>query len=117
MESITTMKRAFILTSRRHLISAIVPEHTPGVLNIGDRITTSRLLDLGTYAQIAEGETGTVDHIDAVTGLIEILLDTFHRGLAAWDNHMWLEPFGTDDIIGGIILAVCSFSELQSVVA
>jgi hypothetical protein len=97
-----TMKRAFVITSGGTLISALVPMNTPDALTLGHRITVTRPLDLGLGAQIETGETGTVDHIDASTGLVEILMDMWHRGLQRWDNHMWLEPYGTDDILDGI---------------
>jgi hypothetical protein len=109
------MKRAFIMTDDCHLASAMVAISTRDVLSIGDRITTTRLLDLGYAAQIAEGEGGTVDHIDASTGLVEILMDLPHRGLHAWHNHMWLEPFGTEDILDGIICVSRIISEFQRV--
>jgi hypothetical protein len=99
-----TMKRAFLLTDDGHLVSALVPISTRNVLNIGDRITASRPLDLGYAAQIKAGERGTVDHIDAPTGTVEVLMDSYHRGLTEWFNHIWLEPYGTEDIIGGIML-------------
>ena len=109
------MKRAFILTLDGHLISEMVPDHTPDVLSIGCRITTSRPLDLGYAAQIEKGESGTVDHVDAATGLIEVLMDTIHRGLSAWDNHIWLEPFGTEDILDGIMCTLCTVAAVQRV--
>jgi hypothetical protein len=98
------MKRAFLMRDDGHLVSALVPVTTPDVLNIGDRLTVSRPLDLGYAAQIKTGECGTVDHIDAPTGTVEVLMDTHHQGLAEWFNHIWLEPYGTEDIIGGIML-------------
>lgn len=109
------MKRAFIMTADCHLASAMVALDTQDVLGIGDRITTTRLLDLGYAAQIAQGEEGTVDYVDAYTGLVEILMDLPHRGLHAWHNHMWLEPFGTEDIIDGIICVSRIISQLQRV--
>jgi hypothetical protein len=105
------MKRAFILTAACGLQSALVPVGTEDVLSIGDRIITTRALDLG-VAQINAGEGGTIDFIDLASGLVEILMDVVHWGLAAWENHMWLEPYGTEDIIDGIELSV-SISAVQ----
>lgn len=102
------MKRAFVTTANGGLKSALVPASTQDILRIGSRITTTRMLNLGVTV-IAAGESGTVDFIDLNTGLVEILLDVLHWGLAAWENHMWLEPFGTDDIIDGI---ACNSSSL-----
>lgn len=98
------MKRAFVMTDDCHLASAMVSDDTRDLLNIGDRIAVSRALDLGYAAQIVAGEQGTIDHIDAHTGTVEVLMDLLHRGLALWDNHIWLEPFGTEDILSGIVL-------------
>lgn len=96
------MKRAFIIANGYGLISAMVSEETPSALSIGNRITATRALDLGYAALIEEGEQGTVDFIDPITGLVEVLMDVVHRGLHLWDNHIWLEPFGTEDILSGI---------------
>lgn len=96
------MKRAFKLAEGR-LISVLVPDDTRYVaLFLGDRITFTRALDMGDEALIRAGETGTVDYIDACTGCAEVAMDTPHRGLHLWHNHLWLEPFATDDIIGGV---------------
>lgn len=103
------MKRAFVLTSNCGMTSALVPLDTQDILSIGDRITATRALDLG-ITTIMEGECGTVDHIDGTSGLVEILMDLYHKGLAAWDNHMWLEPYGTEDNIDGVRLISCVLS-------
>jgi hypothetical protein len=47
----------------------------------------------------------TVTFLDPLTGTVEVLMDTTHRGLAAWDNHLCLEPYGTEDIIDGVVCA------------
>lgn len=101
------MKRAFIVNADGRLSSALVSIDTPNALNIGDRITISRPLDLGHEAEIEKGEQGTVDHIDASTGFTNILMDRLHWGLAPWRNHMWLEPYGTEDIEDGLVLHFC----------
>lgn len=111
------MKRAFILTEDYGLASALVSDETRDVLNLGSRITITRPLDLGYDALIESGEQGTVDHIDPVSGMVEVLLDLIHRGLAAWDNHMWLEPFGTDDIIDGVACTVSCISVVHRLAA
>jgi hypothetical protein len=103
------MKRAFVIAQNGHLQSELVPIGTPDVLRIGDRLTASRVLEAGYGAQIQPGEQGTVDHVDASTGFVEVLMDLLHRGLHEWHNHIWLEPFGTEDIIDGVVLtaAIC----------
>lgn len=95
------MKRAFTLMDG-HLVSALVPRNTPEVLFVGDRITFTLALDMHSYAQIEAGETGTIDFIDATTGCAEVAMDLLHRGLHMWHNHLWLEPFETDDILSGV---------------
>lgn len=96
------MKNAFVTCADGSLASAIIPNRQESALVLGTRIVVTRPLDLGYAAWIEVGEMGTVDFIDAATGLCEILLDVWHRGLDRWDNHMWLEPFGTEDIVGGV---------------
>jgi hypothetical protein len=98
------LKRAFILRDARHLASALVPKETPNVVTLGSRIILSRPVDLGYAAQLASGERGTVDYIDEVSGTIEVLMDRTHRGLHAWFNHIWLEPFCTEDVISAVEL-------------
>lgn len=104
------MKKAFVTCAAGHLASAIVPNRQENALRLGARIVATRPLDLGYAAQIETGEMGTVDYIDPDTGMVEILLDVWHRGLDRWDNHMWLEPFGTEDIEGGVSLHKASVS-------
>lgn len=104
------MKRAFISQDGCHLTSALVQAATKDLLNIGDRIHVQRLLDISPDIQIPAGSSGTVDYIDPSTGLVEILMDKLHLGLWPWRNHIWLEPFGTDDILGGVIF-VCVIME------
>jgi hypothetical protein len=109
------MKRAFVRTSTGHLVSALVPINTPNVLNVGDRVAASRVLDMGYAGKIRRGEQGTVDFIDEHTGTIWILMDINHRGLSEWHNHLWLEPYGTEDIIDGILCVLCNIATLRSV--
>jgi hypothetical protein len=97
------MKRAFLLSFDGRITSAFVPMNTPDPLRLGDRITTTRHLDIAPDIQIKSGETGTIDYIDILTGMIEIRLETVYRGLAPWDNHMWLVPYETDDILDGVM--------------
>jgi hypothetical protein len=96
------MKRGFLITEGGCLVSALIQRNVESVLRTGDRIMISRPLDLGYEAQIAPG-WGTVDHVDASTGAAEILLDEHYPGLSEWRNHIWLEPFGTEDILSGIV--------------
>jgi hypothetical protein len=112
-----TMKRSFVMSDDGHLKSALVCDDMPEVLGIGSRLLISRLLDLGPDAQIKEGELGTVDYIDPASGLVEVLLDRAHRGLARWDNHMWLEPFGTEDILSGIVCLCAVVSQHCNIIA
>ena len=102
------MKRAFTTDAVGRLSSAMIPSNSRSALNFGDRIATSRPLDLGYAAQIKEGEHGTVIFTCASTGLVEILMDLQHRGLTPWNNCMWLEPYGTEDIVDGIVLHFCA---------
>lgn len=96
------MKNAFVVTVSGALASAVIPNRERSALNLGDRIVTRRPLDLGYVGIIGAGQMGTVDFVDPKTGLHEILMDVFHKGLFPWDNHMWLEPFGTLDIEDGV---------------
>lgn len=98
------MKRAFVRTDDGQLKSAMVPQSTPDVLRLGDRITATGLWDLGRGAQIKAGEAGTVDYLDAATGGAEVLMDTPFRGLEAWDNHVLLEPFHTEELLARLTL-------------
>jgi hypothetical protein len=108
------MKRAFVRATDGHLVSELVPLNTPNVFQIGDRIVATRPLDLGYYAQIERGEQGTVEYIDEHTGFVEILMDKLHRGLFEYGNCIWLEPFGTEDILDGI-MCVAAYIALRSV--
>lgn len=94
------MKRAFQLTTDRHLVSALVPEATLDALHMGTRLATTRPISLGGVC-LASGERGTIDCVDRDTGSIEVLMDKRHRGLDAWHNHVLLEPYGTEDILDG----------------
>jgi hypothetical protein len=104
MGKLSIMKRAFVMTADRHLVSEMVAKDTPSVIHIGDRISVTRPLDLLPHALVDTGEQGTIDFVDASTGWCEVLMDTVHRGLHDWFNHIWLEPFGTEDILDGIVL-------------
>lgn len=73
-------------------------------LHIGARLTVSRPLDLGYMAQIEPGELGTVVHVEASQGGVEVLMDKPHRGLHAWSNCLLLIPFMTDDTIDAFCL-------------
>jgi hypothetical protein len=95
-------KRGFVRTAACGLASALVGKDAVDVVAVGSRITVNRLLDLGVTAQIACGEGGVVDYVEPETNTVWILLDKMHYGLADWQNHIWLVPFDTDDIIGGI---------------
>jgi hypothetical protein len=111
------MKRAFVLTEDGHIVSTLVAEDTPDVFHIGDRIGIAWPIELGYGALIEAGEQGTVDYIDASTGFTEILMDNLHRGLHEWHNHIWLEPFGTEDILVGIVLLATITNSLVELVA
>lgn len=104
-----TMKRAFVLTDGR-LTSSLVPIQERSPLSLGDRIRATRILDIGPGAQLSAGARGTVDFLDALTGGAEVLMDTRYRGLDAWDNHILLEPFGTDDILDGLTVTAVDHS-------
>ena len=105
------MRPTFTMSLDGLLTSDLVPDDAPNLFQVGDRLCITRLLDIAPDIQIQAGERGTIDFIDAATGFVEILLDAFHKGLARWDNHLWLEPFGTDDILGGII-CLCEVATL-----
>lgn len=94
-------KRAFVIY-HGSLASALVPRATREALHLGDRIRATRALDIDPGTQISRGERGTISYLDAITGGAEVLMDTHHRGLDAWDNHLLIEPFGTEDILGGL---------------
>jgi hypothetical protein len=96
------MKRAFAFADGQ-VVSALLPIATPDIFKIGDRIGIIKPLYISPDIVIKVGEFGTVDYVNEATGWVEILLDAYHKALAGWDNHLWLEPFGTDDIIGGIM--------------
>jgi hypothetical protein len=97
------MKASIVMGYDGLLTSDVVPDDTRVHLEIGDRLYITRLLDIAPDIQIQAGERGTIDYINMTTGFVEVLLDRFHKGLALYDNHMWLEPFGTEDIIGGVV--------------
>lgn len=107
------MKRAFVLSECCGLASALVPKATQEVIIVGSRITLIRALDLGP-AQLSIGEQGTVDFIDALSGLVEVLMDVHHWGLSQWRNHIWLEPFGTDDIVDCFACYSCDVRLLKA---
>ena len=106
-------KRAFVLADGCGLASALVPRSTNEVLVIGSRITIIRPLNLG-VAKLSVGEEGTVDFIDLSSGLTEVLMDKHHWGLSEWHNHIWLEPFGTDDIIDCFACYSCDVRLLKA---
>lgn len=108
------MRRAFVMNEDCVLRSALVADDYPAALRVGDRVTLSKPIDLGYQAKLAEGESGFVDYIDASTGCVEIKLDTFHPGLSEWSNHMWLEPFGTEDILDSVV-CICRVIPLTRV--
>ncbi len=97
------MKSSLVMTFDGLLSSDVVPDDTREHLEVGDRLYITRLLDIAPDVQIQAGERGTVAHINMTTGFVEVLLDHIHRGLHAWHNHMWLQPFGTEDIISGVV--------------
>ncbi len=68
-------------------------------LKLGDRIIAVQLIDLSPYTIIKPGERGTVTSVEAGTLYTEIVLDHIHKGLAEWDNHLWLMPEGTPEIL------------------
>lgn len=102
------MKTAFILTDTHHLASALVADDFLAAVSVGTRISVTRELLMAPHATIAQGELGTIDYIDVCTGFIEILLDKYHHGLCSWLNHICLDPFGSEDIIDGIICSAAS---------
>jgi hypothetical protein len=107
------MRQGFIVTADGHIASALLPIGTPNALHVGGRLTFSRALDLGYAAQIEKGEFATVDFVDTLTGAVEVLMDTVHRGLHAWFNHIWLEPFGTEDILDGVmVVEQCAIDDI-----
>lgn len=71
-------------------------------LKVGTRLRATRALHICADAIIEKGEQGTIDYANPLTGASEVLWDTRHRGLDGWDNHTLLEPFDTDDILGGL---------------
>lgn len=101
------MKRGFLLATDGHLTSTMVTVGSKDIFNIGDRVYISRPLDLGYAGLIETGEHGTVDFIDACSGMVEVLMDTYHLGLAPWLNHIWIVPYGTEDILSGIVRCAC----------
>lgn len=104
------MKKAFVHRADGSLASALIPNRQASALVVGSQIVITRPIDLGYAAQIEAGETGTVDFVCPSTGLCEVLLDVWHRGLDRWDNHMWLEPYGTEDILSSVALCVVHLS-------
>lgn len=59
---------------------------------IGDYIEVQSDIDLGPHGIIVRGEGGTVVAHDMVSGEVWIRLYLFHKGLAEYDNEMWLTP-------------------------
>lgn len=98
------MKRAFVLVEGWHLASAMVPKETADILRVGDKVMASQPIDYGFEAAIKRGELGVVDHIYPDTGGVEILLERSYQGLSEWRNHILIEPFTTEDILGNIVV-------------
>jgi hypothetical protein len=96
------LKAAFVWTELHGLKSVLVPKETADAVLIGTRVSITRDLILCPHATITRGEQGTIDYIDRGSGLVEILMDTHHPGLHPWLNHIWIAPYGSEDILDGI---------------
>ena len=97
------MKRAFIIAKNGRLTSAVVRGNaTKNTLSIGDRIIITKDIEIGSGVKIGAGARGTVDYIKPVWGFTEILMDDRYKCLDRWDNHFWLEPFDTDELLGSV---------------
>ena len=67
---------------------------------VGDRVVAVRALDLQPHTVVAPGETGVVQSHDEAETFIK--LDKPHKGLAEWDNCIWLND-DTSDLTGALV--------------
>lgn len=97
------MRRTFLFNAEGRPVSALIAkEQFESAFKIGLKIEVLRVLDLMPYALVERGERGIVAQIDEDSGQVWIKLELFHAGLCDYDNHIWLMPFDTDDILDGI---------------
>jgi len=67
---------------------------------VGDKVVAVRALDLQPHTVVAPGETGIVQSHDEAETFIR--LDKPHKGLAEWDNCIWLND-DTSDLTGALV--------------
>jgi hypothetical protein len=60
------------------------------ILMPGSRVRLTTCVDLRPHAVIPAGSLGTIVLVSSA--FVEILLDVYHKGLAEYDNVMWLCP-------------------------
>lgn len=72
----------------------------------GERLRVTCDIDLDMHGIVHAGETGTVTKVDKRSGEVWITLDKFHRGLADFDNAIWLVPPYTDEEIGARLVII-----------
>lgn len=99
-----SLRRLFVVREH-HLISSLVDDAVSAeVPVVGQRVKALQELNYQPHAVIAAGEQGTIDYINAESGLIEIQMDNYHAGLGEWFNHIWLVPFDSDEVVDDIAL-------------
>jgi hypothetical protein len=87
-----------MLIIRENCLESVLGQGVEGeAVTVGMRVRASDWIDLSPHTLVQPGETGTVDYVDARTGLVEVLMDKHHKGLGDWDNHIWLVPFETEE--------------------
>lgn len=98
------MRHAFALKGGKAISVIIEQEETgpPPAFTLGIHVVVTSDVDLHPHGMVYKNERGTVVRVDEQTGVVEILLEVMHRGLAEWHNCMWLIPFYTDDILGKV---------------
>jgi hypothetical protein len=67
---------------------------------VGDGVVAVRALDLQPHTVVAPGETGVVQSHDKAETFIK--LDKPHKGLAEWDNCIWLND-DTSDLTSALV--------------
>jgi len=67
---------------------------------VGDKVVAVRALDLQPHTVVAPGETGVIQSHDEAETFIK--LDKPHKGLAEWDNCIWLND-DTSDLTSALV--------------
>ncbi len=94
--------RSITIQSNGQLVSSLIADNAEHALTAGVVLQAQRILEISDEIIIQQGEQGTVVEVDVATGAAEVLMDLCHKGLCAWDNHILLMPYDTDDILGGL---------------